>query len=121
MIRGLDFVSLPSQDLSRSVAFYRDQLGLPPITVEDKWAEFDLGGGAVLGVVHPASFGVEFAAVKTGMVALRVDDVAKAIDELKAKGVEIPPAMDTGVCHMAFFADPDGNSLCLHNRYAPED
>ncbi len=26
---------------------------------------------------------------------------------------------DTGVCHMAFFADPDGNALMLHHRYAP--
>jgi hypothetical protein len=26
---------------------------------------------------------------------------------------------DTGVCHMAFFSDPDGNDLMLHHRYAP--
>jgi hypothetical protein len=26
---------------------------------------------------------------------------------------------DTGVCHMAFFADPEGNALMLHHRYAP--
>ena len=29
--------------------------------------------------------------------------------------------LDTGVCHMAFFADPDGNALMLHHRYAPAD
>ena len=28
---------------------------------------------------------------------------------------------DTGVCHMAFFADPDGNALMLHHRYAPRE
>jgi hypothetical protein len=28
---------------------------------------------------------------------------------------------DTGVCHMAFFSDPDGNALMLHQRYAPRD
>jgi hypothetical protein len=27
--------------------------------------------------------------------------------------------LDTGVCHMAFFEDPDGNALMLHHRYAP--
>lgn len=27
--------------------------------------------------------------------------------------------IDSGVCHMAFFADPDGNGLMLHHRYAP--
>jgi hypothetical protein len=29
--------------------------------------------------------------------------------------------LDTRVCHMAFFADPDGNALMLHHRYAPRD
>jgi predicted enzyme related to lactoylglutathione lyase len=29
--------------------------------------------------------------------------------------------LDTGVCRMAFFHDPDGNSLMLHRRYAPRD
>jgi hypothetical protein len=27
--------------------------------------------------------------------------------------------LDSGVCHMAFFSDPDGNALMLHRRYAP--
>jgi hypothetical protein len=27
--------------------------------------------------------------------------------------------IDSGVCHMAIFSDPDGNVLMLHNRYAP--
>jgi hypothetical protein len=27
--------------------------------------------------------------------------------------------LDTGVCHMALFHDPDGNRLLLHRRYAP--
>ncbi len=29
--------------------------------------------------------------------------------------------LDSGVCHQAFFADPDGNPLALHHRYAPKD
>jgi hypothetical protein len=29
--------------------------------------------------------------------------------------------MDSGVCHMAHFRDPDGNALMLHHRYAPKD
>ena len=41
-------------------------------------------------------------------------------DELEAKGVEFAGEIfDTGVCHMAFFVDPDGNDLMLHHRYAP--
>ena len=40
--------------------------------------------------------------------------------ELEEKGVEFTgETLDTGVCHMAFFNDPDGNDLMLHRRYAP--
>ena len=42
--------------------------------------------------------------------------------ELESRGVEfLGDALDTGVCHMAFFADPDGNALMLHGRYAPRE
>jgi alkyl hydroperoxide reductase subunit AhpC len=42
--------------------------------------------------------------------------------ELQDKGVEfMGDTLDTGVCHMAFLADPDGDILMLHNRYAPYD
>jgi hypothetical protein len=38
----------------------------------------------------------------------------------EAKGVRFfGDTLDTGVCHMAIFADPDGNQLMLHHRYAP--
>jgi predicted enzyme related to lactoylglutathione lyase len=53
-------------------------------------------------------------------VALHVDDVESARSELESRGVEFSgDIFDTGVCHMAFFADPDGNALMLHRRYAP--
>jgi hypothetical protein len=49
-----------------------------------------------------------------------VDDVAASRSELQGKGVEFKAdTLDTGVCHMAFFEDPDGNSLMLHSRYKP--
>jgi predicted enzyme related to lactoylglutathione lyase len=49
-----------------------------------------------------------------------VDDVAAARAALEQRGVEFSgDILDTGVCHMAFFADPDGNALMLHHRYAP--
>jgi hypothetical protein len=42
--------------------------------------------------------------------------------ELEEKGVEFAgDTLDTGVCHMALFRDPDGNDLMLHHRYAPYD
>ena len=63
---------------------------------------------------------MEFEPQKSAHLALRVDDVAAARAELEAKGVQfVGETFDTGVCHMAFFADPDGNTLVLHSRYAP--
>ena len=42
------------------------------------------------------------------------------IPELEAKGVEfVGEIIDTSVCHMATFTDPDRNQLVLHKRYAP--
>ena len=65
---------------------------------------------------------MEFAPQGNAQLALHVDDVAAARADLEAKGVEfVGEIMDTNVCHMAFFTDPDGNALMLHNRYAPHE
>jgi hypothetical protein len=49
-----------------------------------------------------------------------VEDVHAARAELESKGVTFfGETLDTGVCHMAIFADPDGNQLMLHRRYMP--
>jgi predicted enzyme related to lactoylglutathione lyase len=63
---------------------------------------------------------MEFQPMRNGLALLRVDDVAAARQELEAKGVAfVGETVDTGVCHMATFKDPDGNELVLHRRYAP--
>ena len=119
MIERLDFVGIPSQDAERSRAFYVDTLGLRP----DDHAQSEVWAGETcFGIWEPASFGMEFAPQKNAHPALHVDDVAAARSDLEAKGVEFTgDILDTGVCHMAFFTDPDGNDLMLHNRYAPRD
>ena len=67
------------------------------------------------------AFGLEFAPHSLP-IALHVDDVQAAREELEAKGVKFPAdTLDSGVCHMAHFRDPDGNVLMLHHRYAPKD
>ena len=77
-------------------------------------------GETCFGIWEPDKLGATFAPQKNGHLALHVDDVAAARGELEAKGVEfIGETFDTGVCHMAFFTDPDGNDLMLHHRYAP--
>jgi catechol 2,3-dioxygenase-like lactoylglutathione lyase family enzyme len=117
MITGLDFVAVPSQDAERSRAFYVDTLRLRP----DDRARFEFWvGETCFGIWEPDRMGGKFAPQKNGHIALHVDDVAAARAELEAKGVEFAAeTFDTGVCHMAFFSDPDGNDLMLHHRYTP--
>jgi len=77
-------------------------------------------GETCFGIWEPERMGMEFAPQKNAHPAFHVDDVAKRRAELEAKGVEFNGEIfDSGVCHMAFFTDPDGNDLMLHRRYAP--
>ena len=117
MIRRVDFISVPSQDAERSRAFYVETLGLRP----DEHARFEFWAGQTcFGIYEPARYGLDFAPQKHAPPALQVEDVAAARAELEAKGVTFNgEVLDTGVCHMAFFNDPDGNDLMLHHRYAP--
>ena len=118
-IDKVDFVAVPSTDWQRSRAFYVDTLGLRPDATGR--AEFWVGQ-TCFGIYEPTTFGLEFAPQTTAHPALHVDDVATARAELEAKGVEFQgETFDTGVCHMAFFADPDGNALMLHPRYKPRE
>jgi catechol 2,3-dioxygenase-like lactoylglutathione lyase family enzyme len=117
MITKLDYVAIPSQDTDRSRAFYGETLALQPD--ERTPSEFWLGQ-TCLSIWEPAKFGMDFAPQKNAHLALHVDDVGAARAELEGKGVEfLGEIMDSGVCHMAFFTDPDGNDLMLHHRYAP--
>ena len=117
MITKLDFIAIPSQDAARAHRFYVETLGLRPDEHGD--VEFWLGD-TCFGIWEPARLGMDFAPQKNGHIALHVEDVAQARQELEAKGVEfMGDVLDTGVCHMAFFTDPDGNDLMLHHRYAP--
>ncbi len=119
-ITGLDFILLPTQDVKRAEKFYTEVLGME---VEAHWrdvgVEFKLGHDQTLALVDPAIMGDEFSAATTGIVALRVADVDAAVAALKAKGIEFQGELiDSGVCKMMNFCDPDGNRLMLHNRYA---
>jgi catechol 2,3-dioxygenase-like lactoylglutathione lyase family enzyme len=118
-ISKLDFVAVPSQDAERSRKFYGETLGLRP----DAKAKFEFWvGETCLGIWEPESLGMPFSPQKNGHLALHVDDIAAARAELEGKGVAfMADTLDTGVCHMAFFNDPDGNDLMLHSRYSPRD
>jgi len=120
-VERTDFISVPVTNLERSTAWYRDTLGLEQIG-QGAWPEFQLGENVSLYLLDPTNIGQEFRGPHTSSIALRVPDVEQARGELESRGVEFRgETFNTGVCHMAFFSDPDGNELMLHRRYAPRD
>jgi predicted enzyme related to lactoylglutathione lyase len=121
MITGVDFLGLPTHDLETAVAFYGETLGLERSAYrpDRHHAEFETGN-LTINVMDAEKMGLPHT-VSQNPIALHVDDVAAARAELESKGVAfMMDIVDTGVCHMAFFADPDGNALMLHHRYAPK-
>jgi catechol 2,3-dioxygenase-like lactoylglutathione lyase family enzyme len=119
-VEEVDFVSVLTRDIARAKEFYGETLGLPIETEGESDMEFTLGQ-VTLDVFDPSSVGQEFAPSPAG-IAIRVPDVAATRAELEAKGVQFDgEIVDTGVCHFAFFRDPDGNKLMLHRRYAPRE
>jgi len=120
-VEHVDFISVPVEDMERSVAWYRDTLGVPQ-TNEGAFPEFKLGDNVFLYLIDPKQIESEFKGPNTGPIALRVADVAETKAELEGRGVEfLGDILDTTVCHMAGFADPDGNRFMLHRRYAPHE
>jgi catechol 2,3-dioxygenase-like lactoylglutathione lyase family enzyme len=115
-VEQVDFVSVPTRDSASAVAWYRDVLGLR----ESEFAEGEVETPNVtLSFWKPEEQGEPFVPNGNG-VALRVADVAAAVEEVRAAGGEVLGIEDSGVCHMGFVKDPDGNVLILHRRYAPK-
>jgi predicted enzyme related to lactoylglutathione lyase len=120
LVSGVDFVALFVTDFDRAMAFYGETLQLPrSVHRPDRgFAEFETGN-LTLSVLDPTKMGMEFRK-GTNSIALHVDDVAATRRTLEERGVEFQgDIFDSGVCHMTFFNDPDGNELMLHHRYAP--
>ena len=121
-VTGVDFICIPTEDFDRAREFYGETLGLP---FGKQWgnmpaAEYETGT-LTIAVMQSDAFGIKFQQ-HGHPVALHVDDVEAARTELESKGVTFAAeTMDSGVCHMAHFRDPDGNVLMLHHRYAPKD
>ncbi len=118
-VERTDFVSVPVTDMKRAKRFYGETLGIPCSNPDGAWPEYETGNVSLY-LIDPTAIGAEFTGPHTSSIALRVPDVSEARAKLEAAGVEFQgEILDTGVCHMAFFADPDGNALMLHRRYAP--
>jgi predicted enzyme related to lactoylglutathione lyase len=119
-VTGVDFVFVPTTDLATTKRFYESVLGLPCSVEYERLpgAEFETGT-LTLQVIETDAIGREFRP-NPWPIALRVADVPAAREELEARGVSFHgETLDSGVCHQAFFEDPDGNVFALHHRYAP--
>lgn len=120
LITGVDFVAIPTRDIEKAAAFYGETLGLTRSVYmpERNFAEFETGN-LTLTIMNPEKMGREHH-VFNGPLALHVDDVSATRAALESRGISFGgETFDSGVCHMAFFSDPDGNALMLHHRYKP--
>jgi catechol 2,3-dioxygenase-like lactoylglutathione lyase family enzyme len=116
-VEQVDFVSVPTRDSARAVAWYREVLGLQESEYSDAEVETP---NVTLSFWNPDEQGERFVANENG-IALRVADVAAAVEEVRAAGGEVIGIEDSGVCHMGFVKDVDGNVLILHRRYAAKE
>jgi catechol 2,3-dioxygenase-like lactoylglutathione lyase family enzyme len=122
IVSGTDFVTVATKDIEAAEKFYGETLGLefgkrygqmPGVEYET--------GNLTIAVLQSDAFGMKYA-TNPNPIALQVEDMEAARAELESRGVEFAAdTLDTGVCYMAFFSDPDGNALMLHHRYAPKD
>jgi catechol 2,3-dioxygenase-like lactoylglutathione lyase family enzyme len=119
LITGTDFLIIGSTDFERSRKFYDEVLGLER---GKQWGnmpgqEYETGN-LTIAIVEAAAFGMEFKP-SPNPLEFRVDDFETAKAELESRGVEFQgDPIDSGVCLQTFFADPDGNMLAIHHRYA---
>jgi predicted enzyme related to lactoylglutathione lyase len=124
LVIGVDFVSVPTNDLAAARTFYGDVLGLQSSSVWQRAGEDAVGaeletGTVTIALIACEPLGIEFSPTKVP-IALHVEDVEAARSDLEARGVTfLHETIDSGVCHIANFIDPEGNALMLHHRYAP--
>jgi predicted enzyme related to lactoylglutathione lyase len=112
-ITGMDLVCVVASDVSRTVAFYRDVLGITPTLDEPGGAEFELSDGSTLGVWNP---GTGEAVQPRVTVMFAVPDAKATVEAIRARGATISDAHETPVCFMAFGNDPDDVPYIIHQR-----
>lgn len=119
-VSAIAFTGYPVTDIPRARAFYEQTLGLRSSTVFEHegryWIEYDIGPGT-LAIANMAPDRWKPSA-DGPCATLELADLTAAVAALRAAGVRfVLEPMDTGVCHFAIVADPDGNSLGLHQRH----
>jgi catechol 2,3-dioxygenase-like lactoylglutathione lyase family enzyme len=110
LVARINLVYLYVRDLDRSVAFYRDVLGIP-LEREGDWAEATFLDG-VRFALHLAQ-GDEDLGSGTTRVDFEVADIDQAVDALRAAGVEVSEVERDFWGSACEFVDPDGYRLHL--------
>jgi predicted enzyme related to lactoylglutathione lyase len=119
LIKGTDFVAVPTKDYDAAAEFYGGVLGLQ---FGKRWGSMPAGefetGNLTIALMQSDAFGLEFKPHSLP-IEFQVDDVKAVRAELESRGVAFRgDIIDSGVCHQAIFEDPDGNALAIHHRYA---
>lgn len=123
-LNGVDFLTIPVEDLDRARRFYGEVLGLEPSILYQPEGRPPLGaefeaGNLTLALLHMASVEQPFHPTRAPL-EFHVDDFEAAKAELEARGVTFAgEAIDSGVCLQALFYDSEGNLLAIHHRYVP--
>lgn len=117
----VDFIGVPVRDVAVADEFYGETLGLERNpNSSDRWIEYETENVTLALVPLEYMGGRDFQPLPPAAIAIRVPDVEEARRKLQEAGVEFRgETIDSGVCHIAPFSDPDGNGLMLHRRYAP--
>jgi predicted enzyme related to lactoylglutathione lyase len=117
MIKEVAFVAVAVSDVEKAREFYQEKLELKPgmTAMGGAWVEYELGGTTIGVGCHP-----DWKPSRDGTsIAFEVDDIDTTIARLKERGVTFDmEKIETPVCWMAQFRDPDGNKLLVHKRKA---
>lgn len=122
MFKRIDHIEIVPQDMGKTLNFYTDVLGFKlkqrqPGRPGSPWKEIvylTLNDSMleVLDAVDAAPLSPAAEQVGYRMMALEVDDMDKAVEYLKGKGVELSrPAMLLGKSKRAEIKDPNGLSI----------
>jgi lactoylglutathione lyase len=110
MFGKLGLVMIVVRDMERSVAFYRDVLGLKLLIRQDNWSQLD-AGNIILGL-HPEGEEVQVSPTNGMSIGIYVDDMDKAVTEIRRRfgKISIGPRREP-FGRWALVFDPDGYSV----------
>ncbi len=116
-IAGMDLVGCTVADVPRSLAFYRDKLGMVPSLEHEQGAEFELPDGTTFGFWNPGDGSYP---IGCGIM-FSVADARASVDLFNSRGAKIAEPFDSPVCVMGMGSDPDGNRFIIHQRKVKND